>query len=217
MAIETLPFYLAGAAESWFFSIDDTVKQSLTAIKEAIHQRFQPSSRNNLQLMDVKQKQTESVEDFIHRVTQMTTDRRVDQDWLITVIMNGLKPDIGADVIKVDPKSLEELRNVAARAEVAERRRTNSPALQENTNLALLNALQEIRDDMRANQRKFPQQQPRRPGKSKQQQGYRPPPPQAYQQSPPWPQQPPTQWQQPPPPGPHPGYNRPPQPYNNKE
>ncbi|XP_062603682.1 uncharacterized protein LOC134265486, partial [Saccostrea cucullata] len=217
MAIETLPFYLAGAAESWFFSLDEAFKHSLSTIKEAIHQRFQPSSRNNLQLMDVKQKQTESVEDFIHRVTQMTTDRRVDQDWLITVIMNGLKPDIGADVIKVDPKSLEELRNVAARAEVAERRRTNSPALQENTNLALLNALQEIRDDMKANQRKFSPQQSRRPGKPKPQQGYRLPPPQAYQQSPPWHQQPPTQWQQPPPPpGPQPGYNRPPQPYNNK-
>lgn len=94
--------------------------------------------------MDVKQKSLETVEDFIHRVTLMTTDRRVDQDWLLTVIINGLKPDIGADVIKVDPKSLEELKNVAIRAEVAERRRTNSPALQENTNLALLNALQEI-------------------------------------------------------------------------
>lgn len=35
--------------------------------------------------MDVKQKDTESVEDFIHRVTSLTNDRNVDQDWLITV------------------------------------------------------------------------------------------------------------------------------------
>ncbi|XP_062607551.1 uncharacterized protein LOC134269370 [Saccostrea cucullata] len=48
MTIETLPFYLAGAAESWFFSLDEAVKHSLSTIKEAIHQRFQPSSRNNL-------------------------------------------------------------------------------------------------------------------------------------------------------------------------
>lgn len=75
-----------------------------------------------------------SVEDFIHRVTLMTTDRRVDHYWLLTVIINGLKPDIRADVMKVDLKSLKELQNVATRAEVAERRRTNYPVLQENTN-----------------------------------------------------------------------------------
>lgn len=106
--------------------MDDGVKQSISTIKQAIHNRFQESSRNRLELMDVKQKTTESVEDFIHRVTQMTTDRRVDQEWLITVIINGLKPDIGADVIKVDPRTLEELRNVAIRSEVTERRRNNS-------------------------------------------------------------------------------------------
>lgn len=126
VAIDTLPFYLKGAAESWFYSVDDGVKQSISTIKQAIHNRFQESSRNRLELMDVKQKTTESVEDFIHRVTQMTTDRRVDQEWLITVIINGLKPDIGADVIKVDPRTLEELRNVAIRSEVTERRRNNS-------------------------------------------------------------------------------------------
>ena len=88
MAIETLPFYLAGAAESWYFSLDTAVKRFLTAIKEAIHQRFQTLLRNNLECMDVKQKKMKSVDDFIHRVTQMTTDRHVEQDWLITVIMN---------------------------------------------------------------------------------------------------------------------------------
>lgn len=128
MAIDTLSFYLKGAAESWFYSFDDAMKRSLTIIKEAIHQRFQPSSQNNLEMMDVKQKYSETVEDFIHRETLMTTDKRVDQDWLLTVI-NGLKPYIGADVIKVNTKSLEELRNVAIRAEVAERRQTNSPTV----------------------------------------------------------------------------------------
>lgn len=54
--------------------------------------------------MDVKQKDTESVEDFIHRVTSLTNDRAVDQDWLITVIMNGLKEDLSMEVIKADPR-----------------------------------------------------------------------------------------------------------------
>ncbi|XP_052710951.1 uncharacterized protein LOC128185386 [Crassostrea angulata] len=196
VAIDTLPFYLKGAAESWFYSVDDGVKQSISTIKQAIHNRFQESSRNRLELMDVKQKTTESVEDFIHRVTQMTTDRRVDQEWLITVIINGLKPDIGADVIKVDPRTLEELRNVAIRSEVAERRRNNSTTIQENTNLALLNALQDIRDDLKSNNQQPPQyqQQPRRSGRQ------RPPHPgfhhQQPQQQPRWPDFQQPQWQQ---------------------
>lgn len=106
------------------------------------------------------------MEDFIHRVTSLTTDRTVDQGWLITVIMNGLKPNLSAEVIKADPQTLEDLTNVAARAEMAELRRTTTPALQESTNLALLNDLQEIREDLRANPKHAPHQQPnRRPGK----------------------------------------------------
>lgn len=104
VAINTLPFYLAGAAEIWFFSLDNSLKTSLESIRQAIHNRFKPSSRHNLQLMDVKQKDTESVEDFIHRVTSLTNDRAVDQDWLITVIMNGLKEDLSMEVIKADPR-----------------------------------------------------------------------------------------------------------------
>lgn len=73
----------------------------------------------------------------------------MDQGWLITVIMNGLKPNLSAEVIKADPQTLEDLTNVAARAEMTELRRTTTPALQESTNLALLNDLQEIREDLR--------------------------------------------------------------------
>lgn len=131
------------------FLLDSSLKTSLESIRQVIHNRFKPSSRHNLQLMGVKQKDTESVEDFIHRVTSLTNDRAVDQDWLITVIINGLKEDLSMEVIKADPQTLEDVRNIASRAEMAGRRRTTTPALQESTNLALLNALQEIRDDVR--------------------------------------------------------------------
>ncbi|XP_062574148.1 uncharacterized protein LOC134235987 [Saccostrea cucullata] len=148
VAINTLPFYLEGAAESWFYALDGAVKSSLESIRRALHNRFQPSSRHNLQLMDVKQKDQESVEDFMHRVTSMTNDRSVDQDWLITVIINGLKPDISADVVKDDPHSLEQLRNCACRAELAYKIRQKTSSVQDSTNLALLNALQDVRSDI---------------------------------------------------------------------
>lgn len=89
----------------------------------------------------------------------------MDQGWLITVIMNGLKPDLSAEVIKADPHTLEDLRDVTAKAEVAEQCQTTTPALQESTNLAPLNALQEIREDVRENRQqhqRHPYYQPRR-------------------------------------------------------
>lgn len=120
VAFDTMPFCLTGTGESWFYSLDTNIKSSFESIRQAIHNRFKPSTRQ-LQPMDVKQKEAERVEDFIHRVTSLTTDRTVD------------------------------LRDVAARAEVAEQCRTTTPALQESTNIALLNALQEIREDVREN------------------------------------------------------------------
>lgn len=59
MAIDTLLFYLTGAAKSWFYAVE--IKRT---IKDAIHQRFQPSFQNDLELMDVKQKPSKSVDDF---------------------------------------------------------------------------------------------------------------------------------------------------------
>lgn len=78
------------------------------------------------------------MDDFIHRVISLTTDRTVDQGCLITVIMNGIKPDLSAKEIKADPQAFEDLRNVVVRSEVAEPRRATTPALQEkSTNLTL--------------------------------------------------------------------------------
>lgn len=61
------------------------------------------------------------------------------------VFMNGLKPDLSAEVVKADPQTMKDLRNVA------ERRRTTTPAVQESLNLALLNALQDMCEDVRKN------------------------------------------------------------------
>lgn len=151
VAIDTLSFCLTGAAESWFFSLYTNIISSLESIRQAIHNRFKPSTRHSLQLMDVKQKEAEMVEDLIHRVTSLTTDRTVDQGWLLITYYKWPETRSQRRNNKADPQTLEDLRDVAAIAEVAEQCRTTTPALQESSNLALLNALQEIREDVREN------------------------------------------------------------------
>lgn len=81
VAIDTLPFCKTGADESWFFSLIANIKSSYESIRHATFNRFKPSTRHNVQLMDVKQKDAECVDDFVHRVTSLTTERTLDQGW----------------------------------------------------------------------------------------------------------------------------------------
>ena len=120
-AITSLHFYLEGAAETWFASLDPIIKTSLEAIREAFMARFRPSSKLNLKLLECSQKEDETVEDYFHRITSSLADRPIDQDWLVHELMKGLKSEIKKPVIQEDPQTLEELRNTATRAEVAER------------------------------------------------------------------------------------------------
>ena len=120
MAIMTIPFYLTGAAELWFAALDDIVKTSLSNVKTAFMKRFQPTSKLNMDLLHVEQREKETVEEFIHRIMCATSDRKIDTDWLIHAITTGFRPSIQETVINADPHSLEDLRDVAKRAELAE-------------------------------------------------------------------------------------------------
>lgn len=65
-ALLNLPFFLIGAAETWFNTLDATVKASLTAIHRAFINRFKPVSHHAFDLLNFTQGDTESVEEFIH-------------------------------------------------------------------------------------------------------------------------------------------------------
>ena len=120
-AISSLLFFLTGTAQLWFANLEPFVKQSLQSIKQAFMTRFQPSSKLNLNLMDVEQGQQESVEDYIYRVLAATSDRTVSNDWLIHVITQGLRDKIQDAVAQRDPQTLEELRDAAQKAENSEK------------------------------------------------------------------------------------------------
>ena len=144
-AIMTLPFYLYDAAETWWSNLDDHFKATLDTIKAAFLARFRPSSKLNLKLFDVQQKSKETVEDYIHRITTSVADRAVDQDWLIHAITKGLKPAIQRPVVQADPQTLEELRDQANRAEMAEKL-AGRASDDEATNTS---AFQQLTDQMR--------------------------------------------------------------------
>ncbi|KAK3097873.1 hypothetical protein FSP39_014042 [Pinctada imbricata] len=120
-AIQSLHFYLEGAAETWFHALDPIFKSSLETLKAAFMARFCSSSKLNLKMMDVRQSETETVEEYFHRVTSSLADRPIDEDWLIHSLVTGLKQAIKKPVVQADPQTLEQLRNEAIKAEMAEK------------------------------------------------------------------------------------------------
>ena len=120
-AIQSLHFYLEGAAETWFHTLDPIIKTSLETLKAAFMARFCPSSKLNLKMMDVRQHEAETVEDYFHRVTSSVADKPVDEDWLIHALVTGMKQTIKRPVVQADPQTLEQLRNEAVKAEIAEK------------------------------------------------------------------------------------------------
>ncbi|XP_078321230.1 uncharacterized protein LOC111115713 isoform X1 [Crassostrea virginica] len=141
-AILSLPFYLTGAAEAWFATLSNEAKASVESIRQAFHDRFRPTSAHNFQLMDVRQGSEETVDDFIFRVSSLTTDHPIDEGWLVTAVVKGLRPRLNAVVIQADPKTLEGVRQEASKAELADPLIAETEDHTRNqTNIAMLNAL----------------------------------------------------------------------------
>ncbi|KAK3101812.1 hypothetical protein FSP39_006539 [Pinctada imbricata] len=140
-ALLRLPFYLVGVAGVWFDTLDASYKVTLETVKIAFIARFKPTSNLKLDLMDIKQLPNEKVDDFINRVTALTVDRPADPEMLLHVVSKGLRPSILKRVIQEDCSTLEELRRVANREEVAERIHFDSPDINATNSV---NALEKI-------------------------------------------------------------------------
>lgn len=104
-------------------------------------------SHHAFNLLNFTQGDTESVEEFIHRVSQKATDMKVDGQKMVR-IMNGLKPKIRADLIRHNPTTMEELRTQASLAEFAQSLESDTTALQNATNANLCNAVSSLEERM---------------------------------------------------------------------
>lgn len=144
-----LPFFLIGAAETWFNSLDTIKKLTLNSIHEAFINRFKPPSNHVFDLLELQQGPTESVEEFIHRVTEKATDLKMDTNQTMGKIMRGLKPKIKADMVKVNPTNMEDLRTHAMLAEMAQSI-CSDDAVQSATGAAMCNALTSLEQRMSA-------------------------------------------------------------------
>ena len=115
----TVSRFIEGAAETWFQTLDPIIMMSLETPKAAFMTRCCPLSKVNLKMMDIRQHDAETVEEYFHCVTSSVADKPVDEDWLIQALVIGLKQTIKRPVVQADPQPLEQLRNETVKAEIA--------------------------------------------------------------------------------------------------
>ena len=68
--LHILPSYLEGDAEQWYHSVSDTMKTSVSRIKDVLFTGYCPS-KLSVELIDINQSETETVDEYIYVTVQI--------------------------------------------------------------------------------------------------------------------------------------------------
>ncbi|CAG2187386.1 unnamed protein product [Mytilus edulis] len=113
--VQSFSHFLTGKAEQWFLTLNEQVV-TLNRLQELLYTRFKPTPLT-VEMLQVEQGNSESVDDYIHRVMKMCADANLQEIQLMTKAMRGLKATIARIVMPQSPINIEDLRIKANLAE----------------------------------------------------------------------------------------------------
>lgn len=117
-ALSAFPFYLTDIPKQWYFQLNDTIKTSLETLKNSFLERFQKQKSSfDLNLLNLKQYKEEKVDDYMARVTRLTTEYDLPMHLLVGITIQGLKSELRQIVMPQSPDTLEKVRKLALVAE----------------------------------------------------------------------------------------------------
>lgn len=117
-AISAFPFYLDTIPRQWYFQLSESVRSSLESLKLAFLERFQKRTTHfDINLLNIKQYMEETVDDYMARVSRLTTEYELPTHLLVGITIQGLKPDLRQIVMPQSPDTLEKIRQLALVAE----------------------------------------------------------------------------------------------------
>ena len=123
-----LPTLLQDKALRYYETLPPTSTASTASVFEALTNKFSTAAKGMLQinkLLERNQGETESVEEYSRYIINNFSSLGIaDEFTKITHFVAGLKPHLRAEVIKANPKTLEEVENAAMLAELACRQTT---------------------------------------------------------------------------------------------
>ena len=112
-------FHLQDHAQIWYHSLPEDIKHNWEQLKANFLRRF-TEGRNliDFSILQTAQNNSESVLDFLSKLQKnaMLNDK-IDENLLLAIGINGLKPDIRKIVINKEPKTFADLRHAASIAE----------------------------------------------------------------------------------------------------
>lgn len=141
-ALSAFPFYLGDIPRQWYFQLNSTFKSSLESLKVAFLDRFKKQTSSfDLNLFSIKQYQEEKVDDYMARVTRLTTEYDLPMHLLVGIIIQGLKPDLRQIVMPQSPENIDKLRKLALVAE-------QTVKSTESANASLAASIQHLEDKL---------------------------------------------------------------------
>ena len=155
-----IPFFLESSALIYYNEIPDNIKNNIKLLKDALCERFAPYKRYiDFCILSTKQEKYESVEVYLSRIFKLALDKNIPERLLLSVAINGLKPQLRKSVLLSQPKQLSELSRIAKLAEASEKGLNSSL---ESSYEILINELRDLKTHVtlkepEVNAIKFPQ------------------------------------------------------------
>ena len=115
-AAADLSFHLAGPAETWYYSLDPSVRDNYDALKAALLKRFSNQDlewRLRQKLSSRKQGESESLDTYVDFLSNTCQRLGVSDQDKMHYFVQGLREDIKRDVLMQKPKTFEEAESVA--------------------------------------------------------------------------------------------------------
>ena len=111
-----LALHLSGPAETFYYNLPNTVQASYTLLKDALTERFSPAHRhlrNRRELSKRRQGPNESLESFLADLNEKFNCLDLRDEDKLCYLIQGLRTDIQAEVLKKEPKTYTEAEEAA--------------------------------------------------------------------------------------------------------
>ena len=111
-----LALHLSGPAETFYYNLPNTVQASYTLLKDALTERFSPAHRhlrNRQELSKRRQGPNESLESFLADLNEKFNCLDLRDEDKLCYLIQGLRTDIQAEVLKKEPKTYTEAEEAA--------------------------------------------------------------------------------------------------------
>ncbi|KAL4221216.1 hypothetical protein ACF0H5_019480 [Mactra antiquata] len=136
-----------GTAAVYYDNLSTDIKTNYRSLIDALQNRYKEEL--NFNLISIKQKPNETAEEYMSRALKISTDLKLEESILISLIINGLNDQIKRQVIVKEPKSLPDLTKFLKLCEVTN---TLSVNVMETKFDKLLDEMQNLKIQMKETQ-----------------------------------------------------------------